>query len=106
MFRQRQLDDETVHLRIGVQPGDLAEQRLFGRLLRQPQHGRTEPHLAAALLFMSHIRLARPVVADQNGHQMRRPFPAGDPSRHFGRNLPAQAGRHLFSVYYLHRIRV
>lgn len=73
VLRQRKLHDEAVDVRIGVQPGDLGKQSLFGRLLGQAKHGRAEAHLAAAFLLMSDIRLARAVVPDQNGRQMRRP---------------------------------
>ena len=102
MFRQRQLNDETVHLRIGVQPGDLGKQSLFGRLLGQAKHGRAEAHLAAAFLLMSDIRLARAVVPDQNGRQMRRPVSGGHESLHLGGDLLAEAGCDLLPVHNLH----
>ena len=102
VLRQRKLHDEAVDVRIGVQPGDLGKQSLFGRLLGQAKHGRAEAHLAAAFLLMSDIRLARAVVPDQNGRQMRRPVSGGHESLHLGGDLLAEAGCDLLPVHNLH----
>ena len=101
VLRQRKLHDEAVDVRIGVQPGDLGKQSLFGRLLGQAKHGRAEAHLAAAFLLMSDIRLARAVVPDQNGRQMR-PVSGGHESLHLGGDLLAEAGCDLLPVHNLH----
>lgn len=71
VFRQGQLYEESVHVGIVVQFGDFSEQVSFADRFVEAQHRRTEAHFGAAFLLVAHVSLARSVVADQDGDQMR-----------------------------------
>ena len=70
--RQRQLHENAVHLRVGVQPMnfgfDLRVWRVSGKCI----HGGMQTYLSAGLDFVGHIDLGRCVVPHDDDRQPRR----------------------------------
>lgn len=102
MLRQRQLDYESVHIGVCIQPLYVRKQFLFGGLFGQAEHRGAESALGATFLLVPDICLAGSVVAYQYCHQMRCAFSVSYVGSDFLCDLSAQVGRHLFSVDYRH----
>ena len=84
MFRQGQLHQNTVHLRVGIQFGDNAEQLRFRNRLRLADRRVANPHLGRRLGLTRHIRHAAGIFAHQNHDQMGHPAVLFAERRHLG----------------------
>ena len=104
MLRQRQLHQNPVHLRIGVQSGDDSEQLLLGDRLGLADRRVANAHLGRSLGLARHITHAGGVLAHENHHQMRHTPVFRGKVLHLLRHLGLQPGRQLFSADYHIRI--
>ena len=96
--RQRELHQDAVHGRIGVEPADQREQLGLGRGRRQPMIER--PHAAADghLHLAADIDLARRIVADQHDREPGRDAAVADQPVHRVGDLAAQVRRDRLAV--------
>jgi len=72
MIRNRQLHENTVNARIGIELADQAEQMLLRCLRRQLVGEGDNPHLFAGQLLVFNIDMRCRIVADQNHRQSGR----------------------------------
>ena len=70
--RQRQLDEDPVHVRIGGQLGDRRLDLALRRRRREVDVARPHPDLGRLALLAAHVALARRVVADEHGDEADR----------------------------------
>ena len=71
MFRQRQLNDETVNVGVVVHVIDNSQNFGLRYTAIAANERRFKPDLLARTDFIAHISLARRIVTNQNGCQMR-----------------------------------
>ena len=78
MGRQRQLDDETIHLRVFVQHMHRVKQCSLGDLLIHLHFLRLNTHLGTSFQFVSHIGLAGRIIAHLYDYQVRSTLPRSE----------------------------
>ncbi len=91
---QRQLDQDAVHRRVGVELRDLGDQRLFAGVGRQPDGARGEPGGGRRAVLAAHVDRACRIVADQHHRETGTERQRGNLFGHSG----SQVLRHAFSV--------
>ena len=87
MFRQRQLDDKAVYIRISVQLLHTGQKLLFGNISLETDQRGFEATLFTGNHLILHIGFTSPVVPHQYGGQMRLLSTCGYNSLHFLGNL-------------------
>jgi len=81
--RQRQLHEDPVDPRVGVQRRHQGEHQFLRRVSRQPMRDVVEAHLVAPLLLVPHVDRRRRVVADEHDRQAGRTRRRRDPRGEF-----------------------
>ncbi len=102
MSRQRELDDEAVHLLVAVQAVYLLEQPLFGHVIVKADERAAEAARFARLHLVGNVCLAAAVVPYQYRREVGRSFAGCDHLGNFLRYLALERGCGFFSIEYLH----
>src|SRR5690606_14910900 len=109
MLRQRQLNDQSINIRVFIDLFYLFQQFLFAYLLLQPHQSGGTTHLLTGLYFGSHIGLAGSVIAHQHRCQMGNLAPFSFDLHHplrylvfylFGSFLSVYDDWHSYTVYF------
>ena len=100
LFGERQLDQDSVHLIIGVKFCYLVQDFLFRRFLGEPECRVLEPDHLAGLFLVPDIGLASRIITDQNHYQVRHPAVFFRKCRHLFRHFGLQFGRKVLSANY------
>ena len=102
---QRQLHDEAVHVGVGVDFPNLIEQiSLRNRVGKTKQRG-VKPQFLAVAHLAGDVRFRRPVVADQNRHEVGNLAALGADVSDFLRDLLLEMGGNDLAVEELHKKR-
>ena len=99
---QRQLHDESVHIRVGVEPADALEQFGLGGVVFESDQGRLEAALFAGLYLVGHVGFAAAVVTHQHGHKVWLPASGCGHLPHFVGYFLSDFFRDFLAVYQFH----
>ena len=98
---QRQLHQDTMHRRIGIEPVKQRQKIGFAGVGLQLVLERVHANFDGLLAFGTHVDLARGILADQHHRKTGRNGVLGLQGRHMLGHLPAHPGCKSFAVDYL-----